>query len=875
MRRRVGFYVATILSFFSLLLCGAGLGSWIIENDTTRQYTKLPDTNTQKVAYTQDSSGNNNYFTSIESALKHTSSGNVYVIPGTNPTISSDCTIKSGVTLTLPYEDNLKTVHTVEDSGRTSTGDFADYVEYKTRNETGNNKKVFCKSNVTIADGVTLTNNGSIFIGGVLGRSGQAPTGMTVGNYSKITMGSNAKIESTGKITCYGFIKESSKDNDSSVSFSGKGELLQPITVYDYRGGSYSTRAVTHGSMPFNVFDFLNVQTKVMFSGQSKMTGTITVFAKVVATEKIVTSDPVIIGPTNETSLIRYSSGGISYKCNIPKGYLYDDFSKTTPASQINKTTFTVDGNVSIASMSVDVGIAIDTSKYHLPFSYKFAFNFNSGLINVSNKVKFLAGSVVKIGRQATVTIGAETVFYQNYVPAIYTGRGDGYPRYTTSAELINNGTLNIQSSFGGIIQSTFGGSLIKTSGGFSNRVDMTETLDGANLGVTGKEEDHTETAKITLIDKKVFDQTSETGMFYEKASGVLNSDDLASNKTLTSYKLNGIDDYGWYDGSELSNATYGIRYVLNSDTASIDGGIESFNAQNSSYILKSPINLDENLVFDGFSFNANLTEMLDKDANGNSVLETLKAISMLNDKNYITLYAKWDNPSKAHYSVDIETLSTSDHKSEQTNSNSLDLVVGDSFALDKSSNYYIYEKLSVSGDVAKGTLTRKTFDGYDVTVCDSNGNVIKTISLDVNGDSSDGTFSAFSLADTSIVGGNYRVNAKARYVIDSKEFIFTMNVGATTMDPKGSTNISISLDTSTTFDGMKILYTWSTNDSKAEITNKSSQSTILKNNYRGTSISSWWLTETTVSLTCNVTIDGISLGNLSKNMTFKKGNME
>lgn len=871
MRKRTALFITTVFSCLAMIFGGVGFGSWIIENNTTKQYTKMPDSNTQKVAYTQDSKGNNTYFTTIESALTHTSSGNIYVIPGTNPTISNDCKINSGVTLNLPYEDDLKNVHTMEDGGRTSTGDFADRVEYQTKDKTDGTKKVYCKSNVTIADGVTITNNGSIFVGGVVGRNGQAPTGMTVGNYSKITMGSKAKINSTGKITCYGFIKESKKDNGSLISFSDNAELLQPIVVYDYRGGSYSSRAVSNKSMPFNVFDFPNVQSRVSFSGQSKMTGTITVYAKVGLSDKIVTSDPIIIGPTSATSLIRYSSGSISYKCNIPNGYLYDDFSQTTPEDKINRTTFVVNGNINIASMSVDVGLSIDTSKFHLPFSYKFAFDFQSGTINVSNKVKFLAGSVVTIGKKANVTTNADLVFYQNYVPKIITGRGDGYPRYTQSAKLINNGTLNIQSSFGGVITSSSEGNVVKTSNGYSKSVTTTETLEGSSLGFSGNEEDHSETAKITLIDKKTYDKSSETAMFYEKSNGIMNSDDLEGNKNLISYKLNGVDDYGWYDGSEISNATYGIRYALNSDTASIDGGIESFNAQNSSYVLKSPTNLDENLVFDGFSFNANLTEMLDEDANGNPVLETSKAISMLNGKNYITLYAKWDNPSKAHYSVDITTSSTSDHKSEQTNSNSLDLVVGDSFVLDKPSDYYIYENLSASGEQASGILTRKTFDGYDVIVYDAAGTQIKTISIDSNGSSSDGVFKGFSLLDTSIADGDYRVVAKARFAMDSKSFIFTMNIDSSTIGKGSSTNVSVAMDDSNAFGGLEIAYKWSADNGKAKFAEETSSSTILTNQYN-----SWVGTITiSVKVECSITIDGVSIIQLSKQIDFEKGRWE
>lgn len=872
MRKRTPFFIAIVFSCFAIIFGGIGFASWIIENNTTKQYTKMPDSNTQKVAYTQDPNGNNTYFTSIESALKHTSSGNVYVIPGTNPTISSDCTINSGVTLNLPYEDDLKNVHTIEDSGRTSTGDFADKVEYQTKDKTDGTRKVYCKSNVTIADGVTITNNGSIFVGGVLGRNGQAPTGMTVGNYSRITMGSNSKIENKGSITCYGYIKEASNIKlPAKVNSFGSGILNLPIVIYDFRGGSFSSYAVgalrltSWKAMPFNVFDFPNVQCDVGFSGNSILNGTITVFAN----DNVVTSSAPIIGPSNSSSLIRLSSGEVTYRTSVPLGYLYDDYSKSVKENNINRTLFKVNGNVDIANMNINVGVSIKTSEFHLPFSYKFNFDFQSGSVNISNKVKFLAGSSVIIDKRASVNVKAETVFYQNYVPVITTGRGDGYPRYTQSAKLINNGTLTIQSSFGGIVLSSSNGGAIKTVSGFSNKVNTNEALTGETGGLRGTNEEHSESAKITLIDKKTYDKSSETAMFYEKSNGILNSDDLSSNKNLTSYKLNGVEDYGWYDGSELSNTTYGIRYVLNSDTASFGGGVESFNVQNASYVLKSPTNSDENLVFDGFSYNANLTEMLDEDTDGNPLLETSKAVSLLNGKNYITLYVKWDNPSKAHYSVDIVTSSTSDHDSEQTNSNSLDLVVGDSFSVDKPSDYYIYENLSVNGNKASGTLTRKIFDGYDVIVYDANGTQLKTISIDSNGSSSDGVFRDYSLLDTSIVEGDYRIDIKSRFTTDSKSFAFTLSIGSTTINPKGSTDVSIALSDANVFNGMTLSYKWNLEDGKGSFVDDMSSSTTLRNGYTGTGNSS-----TKPIVSCMIMIDDYKIS-LSMQVTFKKGVFE
>lgn len=630
-----------------LSLAGIASGSWILKNEKKQDYSQEP-TDAQKVAYTQSTNSDgkivNTYYTSLAKAISKTKSGTIYVIPGTNPTLTEDATILSGVTLSLPYEDDLNNTHTVEDAGRTSEGDFADYVEYSTKGK--ETPTVFCKSNVTIADGVTLTNNGNIFVGGVLGRNGQVPTGMTVGNYSKITMGSGSKISNIGTITSYGFIKE--KENieiPASVVSSQEAKLNLPIIIYDYRGGSFSSYAAgalrvwpfnTWKAMPFNVFDFPNVQCDVYFSGNSVLNGTITVYAS----SSVVTSSAALIGPSESSSLIRLTSGTVKYRYRAPLGYVYDDYAQGTPEKMINRTKFTVNGNVNIASMKIDVGVSIDTSEFHLPFSYKFAFDFESGKVDISNKIKFLAGCVFQIGKSASVNVNAETVFYEDYVPAITTGRGDGYPRYTKSSTLINNGALTINSNFGGIVNSSSESAKTITGGNFSGKVNTTEALTGETGGIQGTNQSHDEEAKFTLINQKRFDANSDILMNYVGPTQ-LNQDLLEKNKQYTSESFNNQQNYGWV-GDTIIN-TYGIRYVLNDDTVNNPNtSKDSFIEGGDNVQLDNLTNNNSSHVFDGFYYDESLSTILGRDSSGKFIVEPTKAINYLQGLNHIKVYAKW-----------------------------------------------------------------------------------------------------------------------------------------------------------------------------------------------------------------------------------------
>lgn len=865
------YWIGVFLLFVFTALGSIGFGSWFVKNEKTKGYDKYPDTTAQKVAYTQNN-GTNTYYTTLYAAINNTKAGTIYVIPGTNPTLDKSVSIASGVTLSLPYLDDLKNKHVVEDEGRTSTGNFADYVEYSTK---GTDKPtIFCQSNVTIADGVTLTNNGTIVVGGVLGRNGQAPTGMTVGNYSKITMGSGSVIENRGEFTCYGYVKDATGSSGGLISnYSGstysaktpKGKLTLPFVIYDFRGGSYSSYSVIQAkSMPFSVFDFPNIQSKVSFSGSASLEGTITVY-----TNSVVTAQATVIGPSDSGALIRYSTGSnIEYKCNVPKGYTYDDYQQNTKASDVIKTTFRVSGGVQIANLSLNVGIEINTEKYNLPFSYKFDFFFEDGEVSILNKVKFLAGSNVTIGENATVSVKAETTFYRNYIPVITTGNGDRYPRYIKSARLINNGKLNLNSAFGGVVESSTEGARIFTQGGYSGSITTTEALSGRAGGILGDKEDHTEQAMFTLVDKQSYVASDDTKMRFGKGSSVLYSDKISGSTSYTSYALDHPNLYGWYDGRVLSDITYGIRYKLNSETAINNNTVTSFNKSDSAITLKKMTNTSEKYAFNGLYYDSEYTKRLPENSDGDIVLTPATAIENLNGKNHVVLYAKWIDSSEAKYTVESVTNNTDDHSSIKQNSSvPANYIVGGGFALEKPNEFYVYENLAI--DKGTGTIVTYKFDGYSIQIYDGDGNLTDaSIDVDKLGNSADGKFDSFAFKDVSLLKENYKVVATAKYSTESTPFSLSVTSGTDTLSKQDKTNVSITgLDVIKNID---LTFEWSANNSKATFGNTALSSTYVFNNYKGT----WGATTSSaaVSVYCTIKDGTLTISKPAKEIKFKKG---
>lgn len=473
-----------LLLIICLLFTNIGLSSFVIISDqkltASSNYTnKIP------VCYI----GNKEYL-SIERALKDAASNSgsdtIYVIPGTNPTITEDCVVPSGDILCIPYENETWYV----DKSTEKNTSFAD-----------STPSTYRQSLVTIANNVTLKNNGTIQIGGHLGlgASQQKPTGHTVGSYSEIQLGTNSKIENNGSLTCYGYIKPVSENNNSELINNASSTSKLPFVIYDFHGGSYSYACNSDNIMPVNIFDFPNVHVKMTYNTNSKLLGNAMLYAS-----SVFTSEPVIVASSG--ALFNLKSGSISFK------YTPSQFNVTTvdtgaslAQNKINYTKVEINGETDFNSLTLSVSSAsINTSKMYCPIPYKWDIYINNGgIINLNNKIKFLSGSSLTINQGGTLNVNANTTFYQGYTPSL---PANTYPKNLSSAKFINNGTLNLNSGFGGYIQTSLAGATINASSSFTSSVITEEALSSSGsliFASVDKKDSHTESAiaKISSTD--------------------------------------------------------------------------------------------------------------------------------------------------------------------------------------------------------------------------------------------------------------------------------------------------------------------------------------------------------------------------------------
>lgn len=595
------------VSIFALLgsmtLTTICFGAWVFPSFNQR-IDDIITKPTSPVCYIKDSNNKCVYYMTIEKALEIAgnkehinSSETIYVIPGTNPIITKNCSIPSGDTLCLPYEDNGNDVHTFLYRNDTTSGaTFAD------SNSTNVNKNR--KNQITLLENVSLENNGTLTIGGSIGYGGSTlgVTGQTVSSYCEILMEKNSSIINKGNINLYGYIKEASKNNGSYINHKNASITKLPFVVYDFRGGSYSYACYKEDVMPFSNYDFPNCQCLQKYEYGSKMYGLATIYAG----SSWSTPEILVLGTESDSCLFRLSNNYATLKYT-PSNVLYttNDVVSSTTLETANFTEIHTYGNIMLSNLlinlNVGIPITVNTSKMYCPLCFKYQVIVEKGTFTISNKMKFWGGSSLLIKAGATVTCNAYVSFYQNYIPNITTGGTNLYPSSFKSAKLVNNGILNLQSAFGGTILTSEITGRLNTSDAFSNSVTTIEILTSKNSSIFASK-DQTDNkvqnalAYIGTSEKPSNPTTLVKSKFYESKGdywyGTLM--DIVELKISPNSGESSSGQPGTFtlkaEVSPSENSSTGITYSW-----SCDSGASLSSNSGDTVILTTPANTDEN----------------------------------------------------------------------------------------------------------------------------------------------------------------------------------------------------------------------------------------------------------------------------------------
>ncbi len=588
---KIFLFMATLFSAINV-----GNGKWHIVNPDPDNYSKQVSAKTSDsvvVCYlekTVDGQTARTKYTSIEKALEvsanATDKQTVVVLPGTNPTITRRCTIGTNVSLILPYDFNQ------------TDWSYSDYTNYKNQSNNGfadkdaSAVKTNRKNILTIAEGVTIINNGTIDVAGKIGvgaESNQRPSGFTIGSYCEILMKASSKIQNSGSINLYGYIKESSKDNGSSIVNSSTGSVKMPFTIYDFRGGTYSDKAYPKYSMPFSYFDFPNCHVEQVFNLGSKLIG----FALLYALSSYNSGEILVLGKESEDCLFKMCNGNATLKY-VPSnfGYSTSDVSNNTTGNTANYTKITIDGDLKLSSIVVRIpGYTFNSSSIECPISYKFQITQNTGTLTIANKMKFLTGSSLTIGKKATCIMNAPITFYQSYSPILTIGSNNVSPQYTKMgrAKLVVDGALTINSSFGGVINTTDSdnGGTVTTGSEFVDFYVSKERIDNNDNGWNV----HSESAETYKIES----ETAFSTFRLEKEKTYSLCSNYWSDNSFTDLTSLTIDNPS---GSSSDEKTYTVNAIFNCPSYDSNVNLEwqLFESTNKSNIsTKSSITLKTN----------------------------------------------------------------------------------------------------------------------------------------------------------------------------------------------------------------------------------------------------------------------------------------
>ena len=468
-----------------MLSClGLGTSLWNVDsnvNPNTQKSFPLASNSNDKVAYFKDSKGATRSFTTIEGALNAAGKGTeenftntIYVFPGTNPTINTDCTIASKDTLCIPYEGetyngrqrNAEKGGTSNNSwktpveytnGKISSGDYiangsnpfadsnADYVAY------------FKKNEVTLNSKLIISSGACLQIGGILGWKDIGVTGQTSGKYCQITRGKGASIENSGTIDCRGYIKEANSAIETTILNKSGSVRKRPFVFYDYKGGKYTAAAYGGKTkiFPLSRYDFPNVQSQLTFKHTSKLIGYVDLFTGtttqtvtklgITATATIAARHNVddlnVIGPGGEDKSYLFetldSSASFVFKRKL-KETRYTSFNASEHSPNY-VTDFKINGNCKFNATSIsiqagddvtaetgkiDISIflnsvkkklnqTIETSSVDFPLPWNFHVSvMDKGSLEINNSLKLMPGARLTVSSGASLKINGKVVIY-------------------------------------------------------------------------------------------------------------------------------------------------------------------------------------------------------------------------------------------------------------------------------------------------------------------------------------------------------------------------------------------------------------------------------------------------------------------------------
>lgn len=425
--------VGTTITVTATPTDGCSFYGWLYESDfvssaATYKYTvNASGTLVAQMATTgsYQARSEKGFFDTIENAIKN-SQYQVTVLKG-DFTVNNDIVIPENMTLVVPYN-----------------GEGA----YYGQNQSDGLKNNFAWSNPDSYRYTHVTFNGKVDVKGKLNVGGllyckdtASMQGHTSNSYAEITVNNELTVNG-GYMDVCGLVS-----GNGGITVNS-GTLKQPYVVLDFTGGTNAAGFYTASLSPFNRYAMVNIQCDGGYT--INYGGTLTARVQLYASSQYNESEAALISSQNAMFVL--SEGASVKSVYKPQSNVVKSTAENNNTDHIGKTTVTFNGGATLSSMSMNVGVTVDTKGVYFPVPYNYEIHLKEGDYTIQYKVNILPGAslFVEQGANLTVNDNGGLVVFDGLDQVAMNGKSYPTPNqlsvagYSTCGNLVVDGSLKI-----------------------------------------------------------------------------------------------------------------------------------------------------------------------------------------------------------------------------------------------------------------------------------------------------------------------------------------------------------------------------------------------------------------------------------------------
>lgn len=411
----------------------------------------------------------NNYYT-IEDALDVATSGQTIFVLNDTAFATQEIagvlyndvkfkTVKSGVTLLLPFNEN----DTVGHIGAGEDGS----ANYKATAALTGTAKLY--KTLVIPEGIEVIVNGKLVVGAQTGKidAGQNQNAVS-GNYCEISLGGTITLNNA-TLEVYGYIKGNGEITANNTT------VIENLYLSGWLGGSESAvryigndkisvvKLAFSGELkidnptqfPFSQYELRSIEAKLVVNKGSKLQG----YTKI-ATSELSQAGVTVPAQINEAVLTFVSSDANKTDSGLFRLVGNNSrIEKTVNGDRVKINLFGEinDGYTSISIMVVKKTVSMTSQKVFFPIDGRTDITLKNGAtLTQEFSYKLMPGATITVENGSIYNVNGRFIMYDKSFTDISTYPYPGTAR--GDAKVFVNGTMNINGSFGGKVASNDGG---------------------------------------------------------------------------------------------------------------------------------------------------------------------------------------------------------------------------------------------------------------------------------------------------------------------------------------------------------------------------------------------------------------------------------